>query len=73
MGKLVDQCSAWDLVQRLPDPHDARAIRVVFTPAGVQWLKAYRQALQQAELEFGMAVGTDVATVARLGLEAYVS
>ncbi len=73
MGKLVDQCTAWDLVKRLPDPHDARSVRVVFTPTGDQWLKAYRQAVQLAEAEFGLAVGTDVATVVHLGLEAYVA
>ncbi len=73
MGKLVDQCSAWDLVGRLPDPHDARSVRVVFTPAGIQWLKAYQDAVRLAETEFGQAVGTDVATVVHLGLEAYVA
>ena len=35
MGALVDQCEAWGLVQRLPDPHDARARRVCFTPTGL--------------------------------------
>jgi DNA-binding MarR family transcriptional regulator len=73
MGKLVDQCSAWDLVQRLPDPRDARALRVVFTASGQLWLAAYQQAVQQAEAEFRQAVGTDVATVVQLGLEVYAS
>lgn len=73
MGKLVDQCAAWDLVHRTPDPYDARSIRVVFTSSGVQWLKAYGHAVQQAELEFGIAVGTEVATVIHLGLEAYAA
>jgi DNA-binding MarR family transcriptional regulator len=73
MGKLVDQCTAWDLVQRLPDPRDARALRVLFTASGQLWLAAYQQAVQQAEAEFRQAVGTDVATVVQLGLEVYAS
>lgn len=73
MGKLVDQCAAWELVRRAPDPRDARSIRVGFTPAGIQWLKAYQQAVQQAESEFRAAVGADVATVIHLGLEAYAA
>ncbi len=73
MGKLVDQCVAWDLVQRASDPRDARSRRVVFTPAGIQWLKAYQQAVQQAEAEFEASVGAEVATVIHLGLEAYAA
>lgn len=73
MGKLVDQCMAWGLVERLPDSRDARATRVAFTPAGRQWLAAYRRAVEQAEAEFRQAVGDEVATVVHLGLEAYVA
>ena len=32
MGDMVDQCAAWGLVTRQPDPRDARARRVCFTP-----------------------------------------
>ncbi|MFM7025635.1 MAG: MarR family winged helix-turn-helix transcriptional regulator [Limnohabitans sp.] len=71
MGHLVDQCEAWGLVTRQADPHDARARRVVFTPSGLAWLQAFRDAVQQAEREFREAVGADVATVVALGLEAY--
>lgn len=71
MGDLVDQCSAWGLVQRQPDPIDARARRVVFTPVGLAWLQAFKDAVAQAEAEFREAVGKDVATVVALGLEAY--
>ena len=35
MADLVDQCAAWGLVERRPDPHDARARRVCFTPTGL--------------------------------------
>ena len=71
MGDLVDQCVAWDLVQREPDPLDARARRIVFTPTGLLWLEAFRLAVAQAENEFRAQVGSDVATVVALGLEAY--
>jgi DNA-binding MarR family transcriptional regulator len=71
MGDLVDQCAAWGLVQREPDPLDARARRVVFTPVGLAWLQAFKDAVAQAEAEFRDAVGQDVATVVALGLEAY--
>ena len=71
MGDLVDQCEAWGLVLRESDPHDKRARTVVFTASGLLWLQAFRGAVAQAEAEFNQAVGTDVATVVALGLEAY--
>jgi len=73
MGKLVDQCEAWNLVAREPDPRDARAVRVSFTATGEQWLSAYQRAVAQAEDEFRQAVGADVAVVVHLGLEAYAA
>ncbi len=71
MGDLVDQCTAWGLVQRQSDLQDARAKRVVFTADGLAWLQAFKDAVAQAEAEFRDAVGQDVATVVALGLEAY--
>ena len=71
MADLVDQCAAWGLVERTPDPHDARARRVCFTPTGLAWLQAFRDAVAQAEAEFRAEVGDDVATVVSIGLEAY--
>lgn len=71
MGDLVDQCEAWDLVTREPDPRDARARVVRFTPTGLLWLAAFKDAVAQAEAEFRSEVGADVATVVALGLEAY--
>ena len=71
MGDLVTQCEAWDLVQRTPDPSDARARRIVFTETGLAWLSAFEQAVAQTEAEFRQEVGNDVATVISLGLEAY--
>jgi len=71
MGNLVDQCEAWGLVTRQPDPLDARARLIVFTPLGLDWLAAFKSAVAQAEAEFRAAVGNEVATVVTLGLEAY--
>ena len=71
MGDLVDQCEAWGLVAREPDPLDARARRIVFTPTGLDWLAAFKAAVALAEAEFRVAVGAEVATVVALGLEAY--
>ena len=71
MGDLVDQCEAWGLVTREPDPRDARARLVCFTPTGLAWLAAFRRSVTQAEAEFRAEVGEDVATVVTLGLEAY--
>ena len=73
MGDLVDQCEAWGLVTRAPDPRDARARRVCFTPTGLAWLEAFREAVAQADAEFREAVGDDVAMVVALGLEGYAA
>lgn len=73
MGSLVDQCAAWGLVQREPDPLDARARRVCFTPTGLAWLQAFEGAVAQAEAEFRAEVGDAVATVVAIGLETYGS
>lgn len=71
MGDLVTQCEAWGLVAREPDPLDARARRVRFTPAGLAWLKAFHDAVTQTEAEFRAEVGDDIATVMAMGLEAW--
>lgn len=73
MGDLVEQCIAWGLVLREPDPVDGRARRLRFTPTGLEWLHAFRRAVQQTEAEFDAAVGREVATVVRIGLEAYAA
>ena len=71
MGDLVDQCEAWGLVTREPDPRDARSRIVRFTETGLAWLQAFQNAVAQAEAEFRQEVGDEVATVVQLGLEAY--
>jgi DNA-binding MarR family transcriptional regulator len=73
MGKLVDQCDAWGLVKRTPDTRDGRARLVRFTPDGLAWLKAFEQAVGQAEAELRQAVGDEIATVIAIGLEAYAA
>ena len=73
MGKLVDQCEAWGLVQRQTDPQDARARRVLFTAVGLAWLRAFEEAVRQTEDELRAAVGPEVATVIAIGLEAYAA
>ena len=73
MGQLVGQCEAWGLVARQDDARDARAWRIVFTPVGLAWLKAFKQAVAQAESELRSAVGDEVATVIAIGLEAYAA
>ena len=73
MGTLVQQCEAWGLVHKTDDPLDARAKQVRFTPDGLAWLQAFKDAVAQAEQEFRDAVGAEVATVVALGLEAYAS
>ena len=71
MGDLVDQCEAWGIVRRESDPRDARGRIVRFTPTGLAWLQAFKDAVAQAEAEFRQEVGDEVATVVQLGLEAY--
>lgn len=71
MGALVTQCEAWGMVTREADPTDARARRVLFTSTGLAWLGAYQDAAAQTEAEMQSAVGTEVATVVAIGLEAY--
>ena len=71
MGDLVTQCEAWGLVAKVLDAYDKRAKKVIFTSDGLLWLGAFERAVAQAENEFRAAVGSDVATVVALGLEAY--
>lgn len=71
MADLVSQCAAWGLVERRPDALDARARRVCWTPVGLAWLQAFRDAVAQAEAEFREELGQDVAAVVAIGLEAY--
>jgi len=71
MGELVDQCEAWGLIAKEKDEVDKRAKRIRFTELGFSWLKAFELAVGQAEEEFRLEVGTEIATVICLGLEVY--
>ena len=71
MADLIDQCEAWGLVERRPDPLDRRAKRVCYTASGLQWYQGFARATAQAEAEFTAAVGEEVATVVRIALEMY--
>jgi len=71
MGALVDQCAAWGLVVREPDPLDARARRVRFTESGLAWLQAFHDAVARAQAEFRAELGPEIAAVVYVGLEAY--
>jgi len=71
MGDLVDQCAAWGLLVREPDPQDARARQLRFTPTGLAWLQAFKEAVAQAEAEFRTEIGDEIAAVVMIGLEAY--
>lgn len=73
MAQLIQQCEAWGLVERQPDPHDARAKRIHFTPLGLDWLYGFERAIRQAEAELTEELGAEVATVLRIGLETYAS
>jgi DNA-binding MarR family transcriptional regulator len=73
MGALVSQCEAWGMVVRTQDPIDGRAKHVRFTENGLAWLRAYQDAVKQAEIEMQAALGPEVATVVTLGLEVYAT
>ena len=71
MAQLVDQCEAWGLVFKDLDVVDKRAKKIQFTALGISWLWAFELAVIQAEQEFKLEVGLEVATVISLGLEVY--
>jgi DNA-binding MarR family transcriptional regulator len=71
MSAFVSECEVWGLVERIPTATDARARWIQFTELGQSWLRAYHEAVQQAQEELKATVGTEVATVIALGLEAY--
>src|SRR5262245_51173071 len=73
MGELVTQCVELRLVVVGADASDKRARIVRFTPQGVRWLDAFRQAVDQAEREMRKEIGATsmdalLAALARYGL-----
>lgn len=73
MAQGVSQCVSWGLVEQRICESDQRARVITFTPLGLTWLTVYGTAVAQAEAEFRQQVGTEVATVVALGLEAYAT
>ena len=71
MSDILDQCEAWGLITRETDTRDKRAKWVRYTPRGEIWLQAFVDAVSKAEVQLRDEVGEEVATVIRLGLEAY--
>ncbi|MBR0715815.1 MarR family winged helix-turn-helix transcriptional regulator [Bradyrhizobium liaoningense] len=71
MGELVDQCVELGLVDRIPDPSDGRARIVKFTPAGLIWLNAFRDAVDVAEREMRAELGKASMEAILKGLAAY--
>ncbi|MGE7473515.1 MarR family winged helix-turn-helix transcriptional regulator [Bosea sp. NPDC003192] len=71
MGELVDQCMELGLVGRASDPGDRRARLVVFTPAGLEWLGAFRAAVGLAEAEMRAELGNETTDAIARGLARY--
>ena len=57
MGELVEQCEAMGLVARSRDPSDGRARIITFTALGLEWLDAFRAAVDVAEREMRGQLG----------------
>jgi DNA-binding MarR family transcriptional regulator len=71
MGELVDQCADLGLVDRVADPSDGRARIVMFTPAGLAWLDAFRDAVDAAEQEMRAELGKTTMDAILKGLALY--
>ena len=71
MGELVDQCVELGLVDRVADPGDRRARIVMFTPAGLNWLDAFRDAVDVAEQEMRAELGRTTMDAILKGLAVY--
>lgn len=73
MGELVEQCAQMGLVERTDDPSDRRARLVTFTPAGIVWLEAFRDAVDLAENEMREELGNVVMDGVLEGLSRYAA
>jgi DNA-binding MarR family transcriptional regulator len=71
MGELVDQCAELGLVERMADPKDGRARIITFTPAGLVWLDAFRDAVDVAEREMRNELGKSTMDTILKGLAVY--
>ena len=57
VSQLVDDLQEWGVVERVPDPDDARARRVVFTPNGRDGLFEGLLVLRAMEEELAGGIG----------------
>lgn len=71
MSEIVAQSEKMALVRRAPDPTDARAKMVFFTEAGLSWLNAFKSALERAEAEMRVELGTDAMVTLKAILTTY--
>jgi DNA-binding MarR family transcriptional regulator len=71
MGELVDQCAVLKLVDRVVDPDDRRGRIVRFTPSGLKWLGAFRNAVDIAEKEMRAELGKATMDALLRGLKVY--
>jgi DNA-binding MarR family transcriptional regulator len=65
MGQFVADCERLGLVERSPDPADARATIVVLAPRGHALLEVTRRASRRIEAEFAKLIGADEFTALR--------
>lgn len=73
MGELVDQCVALGLVTKTNDPEDRRAKLIAFTPLGLEWLEAFRAAVDTSEHEMRAELGSATMDAIVGGLSEYGS
>jgi DNA-binding MarR family transcriptional regulator len=71
MGELVEQCEVLGLVARASDPSDGRARIITFTPNGMEWLDAFRAAVDVAEKEMRRELGVSAMDALIEALTAY--
>lgn len=73
MSELVEQCEGIGLVRREIDPADKRARIIHFTRLGLQWLEAFSRAVDRAEQEMRLELGTTRHDAVRNALKLYGS
>lgn len=73
MGELITQLEKTGIIERRPDPDDRRAKIVCFTPTGMNWLNAFRAALQEAERQMEKELGSADLRLLKRALDKYGS
>jgi DNA-binding MarR family transcriptional regulator len=72
-GQLVQDLEANGYVERRPDPTDARAALVTFTPAGWRYLLDAQEVKREIEREYRAALGKKRWAALQEGLEALLA